>query len=520
MAVEKKDKKRKAAIVSAQTTADPPSKKSKKSTSKPAKVQEDVPKPILKKPKAAQATNGDLPKSVPVKVTSEPARQIRPRKRAADFLSDDEAEEGDREKSKKKPVTPSPAAAKSKSSEAEKPSKKKSKKAAEVPEPSVPSAVKKAATKADSGKESLSTSKVSKKSKDVTELAEVENEGSEGEEDDDQTAALIQGFESSGDEDVSGDEGFEPGKGVPAIPDAKQMKRKLRKMKKNTTEPEEPGTVYVGRVPHGFYEHEMRAYFSQFGPITQLRLSRNRTTGRSKHFAFIEFASDSVARVVADSMDNYLMFGHILKCKYVPKERVHPELWKGANKRFKRTPWNAIERRRMDAGKTREQWSKKIEQEEVRRAARAEKMKALGYEFEMPALKGVDEVPVAVAEKEEQGAIDGVEKEASTDKQEEPAAIEAPTKDIEKPNVQVADAETTPKKAKKEKEKKDTPVKEAKRTGEVEKKKEGKSAPKKEKTVTDTPEKPAKGGKDKASPSAAGKSEKKGGKSKGKKSKA
>ncbi|EQL28686.1 hypothetical protein BDFG_08599 [Blastomyces dermatitidis ATCC 26199] len=530
MAVEKKDKKRKAAIVSAQTTADPPSKKSKKSTSKPAKVQEDVPKPILKKPKAAEATNSDLPKSVPVKVTSEPARQIRPRKRAADFLSDDEAEEGDREKSKKKSVTSSPAAAKSKSSAAEKPSKKKSKKAAEVPRPSVPSAAKTTATKADSGKESLSASKSSKESKDVTEaskeisrqIAEDENEGSEGEGDDDQTTALIQGFESSGDEDISGDEGFEPGKGVPAIPDAKQMKRKLRKMKKNTTEAEEPGTIYVGRVPHGFYEHEMRAYFSQFGPITQLRLSRNRTTGRSKHFAFIEFASDSVARVVADTMDNYLMFGHILKCKYVPKERVHPELWKGANKRFKRTPWNVIERRRMDAGKTRQQWSKKIEQEEVRRAARAEKMKVLGYEFEMPALKGVDEVPVAVAGEGEQGAIDGVEKEPSADKQEQPAAIEAPTKDTDKPNGHVADAETTPKKAKKEKEKKDTPpVKEAKRTGEVEKKKkEGKSTPKKEKAVVDTPEKPAKGREGKASPATAGKSEKKGGKSKGKKSKA
>ncbi|OJD28003.1 hypothetical protein ACJ73_00609 [Blastomyces percursus] len=292
-------------------------------------------------------------------------------------------------------------------------------------------------------------------------------------------------------------------------------------MKRNTTEAEEPGTVYVGRVPHGFYEHEMRAYFSQFGPITQLRLSRNRTTGRSKHFAFIEFASDSVARVVADTMDNYLMFGHILKCKYVPKERVHPELWKGANKRFKRTPWNAIERRRMDAGKTRDQWSKKIEQEELRRAARAKKMKALGYEFEMPALKGVDEVLVAVAGDGEQGAIDGAKTETSADKQEQPAAIEAPTKGIEKPNSLVADAEIPPKKAKKEREEKDAPpVKEAKRTGEVEKKKEAKSTPKKEKAVTDTPEKPGKGGKGKASPAAAGKSDKKVGKSKGKKSKA
>lgn len=140
----------------------------------------------------------------------------------------------------------------------------------------------------------------------------------------------------------------------------------------------------------------MRAYFSQFGTITQLRLSRNRTTGRSKHFAFIEFASAAAARVVADTMNSYLMFGHILRCEVVPPERVHPATFKGANRRFKRTPWNQIEKRRLDAGKTREQWQRKIKTEEKRRGSKAEKMKALGYEMEVPELKGSDEAPVPV----------------------------------------------------------------------------------------------------------------------------
>jgi len=37
-----------------------------------------------------------------------------------------------------------------------------------------------------------------------------------------------------------------------------------------------PGVVYVGRIPHGFYEKEMREYFSQFGKINKLKLSRNK----------------------------------------------------------------------------------------------------------------------------------------------------------------------------------------------------------------------------------------------------
>lgn len=193
------------------------------------------------------------------------------------------------------------------------------------------------------------------------------------------------------------------------------------------------------RIPHGFYEHQMRAYFSQFGEITRLRLSRNRITGRSKHYAFVEFASNTVAKIVAETMDNYLMYGHILKCKYVPSDQLHPEIWKGANRRFKRTPWNRIEKKRLEKGKTREQWSERIDREQKRRLAKAEKLKALGYEYELPLLKSVDEVPVQGAK-----AIEAADESA-----------DEPVKAIEAPSAQEPKEETTvdetPKKSKKEK---------------------------------------------------------------------
>lgn len=193
--------------------------------------------------------------------------------------------------------------------------------------------------------------------------------------------------------------------------------------------PETNLTPPARRIPHGFYEKEMRAYFSQFGPITRLRLSRNRVTGRSKHYAFIEFASTSVAKVVADTMDNYLMFGHILKCKFAPPENLHPEVWKGANRRFNRTPWNRVEQFRLEGGKTREKWSKSVSVEQGKRASKAEKMKALGYELKLPTLKGVEEVPVQVRPaKLKEGAEetgDGAEVEAEAEKVDETKAIDA-----------------------------------------------------------------------------------------------
>lgn len=147
----------------------------------------------------------------------------------------------------------------------------------------------------------------------------------------------------------------------------------------------------------------MRAYFSQFGTITRLRLSRNRQTGKSKHYAFLEFESAAVAKIVASTMDNYLLFGHILKCKYAPAEQLHADLWKGANKRFKAVPWNKIEGRKLEMAMGREGWEKRIETEKKRREEKSEAMKELGYEFEGNELKGVDEVPVREGTKDIEG---------------------------------------------------------------------------------------------------------------------
>ena len=34
--------------------------------------------------------------------------------------------------------------------------------------------------------------------------------------------------------------------------------------------------IFLGRIPHGFHEEQMKSYFAQFGEVTRLRLSRNK----------------------------------------------------------------------------------------------------------------------------------------------------------------------------------------------------------------------------------------------------
>lgn len=45
-------------------------------------------------------------------------------------------------------------------------------------------------------------------------------------------------------------------------------------------------------------------------------------TGTSKGYGFIEFESDDVAKIVADTMNNYLFSERLLKCKYKLKCKV------------------------------------------------------------------------------------------------------------------------------------------------------------------------------------------------------
>lgn len=107
--------------------------------------------------------------------------------------------------------------------------------------------------------------------------------------------------------------------------------------------------VCISRLPHGFFENELRAYLSQFGDISRLRLSRSPRTGTSRHYAFVEFRHAEVARIVAETMHNYLLAGHLLQCSLMPEEGVHPAIWKGANRKFVHIPWRRMEMKRFNA---------------------------------------------------------------------------------------------------------------------------------------------------------------------------
>uniref|UniRef100_A0A8B9Q981 Nucleolar protein interacting with the FHA domain of MKI67 n=1 Tax=Apteryx owenii TaxID=8824 RepID=A0A8B9Q981_APTOW len=104
------------------------------------------------------------------------------------------------------------------------------------------------------------------------------------------------------------------------------------------------GTVYVGHLPRGLGEPQLREYFGQFGTVTRLRLSRSKKTGGSKGYGFIEFESDDVAKIVADTMNNYLFCERLLKCQFMPPERIHKNLFKDCDRKFQKPSQPAVRR--------------------------------------------------------------------------------------------------------------------------------------------------------------------------------
>lgn len=54
-----------------------------------------------------------------------------------------------------------------------------------------------------------------------------------------------------------------------------------------------PGVIYLGHIPHGFYEDQIRDFFSQFGTVNKVRLSRSKKVGDSDGRKEVKKGSES-----------------------------------------------------------------------------------------------------------------------------------------------------------------------------------------------------------------------------------
>ncbi|KAE9417046.1 hypothetical protein Angca_003161, partial [Angiostrongylus cantonensis] len=87
--------------------------------------------------------------------------------------------------------------------------------------------------------------------------------------------------------------------------------------------------VKIKGIPYGFFEKQLWEYFTQFGKVVRVRVSRSLKTGNFKGWAFVGFADKEVAEIAAETMNGYLMFEKRLSCHLMDPNKVPKSMKSG-----------------------------------------------------------------------------------------------------------------------------------------------------------------------------------------------
>jgi RNA recognition motif-containing protein len=71
--------------------------------------------------------------------------------------------------------------------------------------------------------------------------------------------------------------------------------------------------LYVGNLSKQVNDAELTALAAPYGTLLSSNVATERTTGQSKGFGFIEFASDDEARAAIKGLDGRDVHGQVLK---------------------------------------------------------------------------------------------------------------------------------------------------------------------------------------------------------------
>ena len=93
--------------------------------------------------------------------------------------------------------------------------------------------------------------------------------------------------------------------------------------------------LYVGNLPFSTTEEELRTMFAQAGKVVSVSLIKDRDTGRSRGFAFVEFATQAEAEKAVSLFNNTPLDNRTLKVNLArPKEEAGKFRKPGGNRRY------------------------------------------------------------------------------------------------------------------------------------------------------------------------------------------
>jgi len=82
--------------------------------------------------------------------------------------------------------------------------------------------------------------------------------------------------------------------------------------------------LFVGGISYKTSEEELQAAFAQFGTVVSARIIKERETGRSKGFGFVEMETEAMAQAAIDGLNGKELDGRELIVNIARAEERRP----------------------------------------------------------------------------------------------------------------------------------------------------------------------------------------------------
>ncbi len=87
--------------------------------------------------------------------------------------------------------------------------------------------------------------------------------------------------------------------------------------------------LFVGNLSYQTMESDLQDYFSQAGAVTSVNLMLDKVTGKSRGFAFVEFATPEEANKAVEEFHNKEFQGRALTVNVARPREERPARWNG-----------------------------------------------------------------------------------------------------------------------------------------------------------------------------------------------
>ncbi|MDE3148723.1 MAG: RNA-binding protein [Acidobacteriota bacterium] len=87
--------------------------------------------------------------------------------------------------------------------------------------------------------------------------------------------------------------------------------------------------LFVGNLSYQTMENDLQDYFSQAGVVTSVNLMLDKVTGKSRGFAFVEFATAEEANKAVEQFHNKEFQGRQLTVNIARPREERPQRWSG-----------------------------------------------------------------------------------------------------------------------------------------------------------------------------------------------